>query len=96
MPDGRPTQYRDTFHAVGTAAALSNRREGTLEITVPPPDRDPDPALSPWEGMSRILPGDEKAEGQTPAAHLLDEALDGDAGALGQGPAGNLPRAGTG
>ncbi len=33
-------------------AVLSNRREGTLEFTVPPPERDPDPRVSPWEGMS--------------------------------------------
>ena len=31
---------------------LSNRREGTLEVSVPPPERDPDPKVSPWEGMS--------------------------------------------
>ena len=40
------------FHAVGTCAALSNRRSGTLEISVPPPEHDPDPDASPWEGMS--------------------------------------------
>jgi hypothetical protein len=34
------------------ADTLSNWREGTLEITVPPPERDPDPEHSPWEGMS--------------------------------------------
>ena len=33
-------------------AVLSNRREGTLEVTVPLPERDPDPGVSPWEGMS--------------------------------------------
>ena len=47
-----PSQYRDSMHAVGMAAALSNRKEGTLELTVPPPERDPDPKRSPWEGMS--------------------------------------------
>ncbi len=44
--------YRDSAHIVGSASALANRREGTLEITVPPPERDPDPAVSPWQGMS--------------------------------------------
>ena len=44
--------YRDSAHIVGTAAILANRREGTLEITVAPPERDPDPNVSPWQGMS--------------------------------------------
>ena len=44
--------YRDSFHAVGTIAALSNRRGRSLEINVSPPERDPDPQHSPWEGMS--------------------------------------------
>jgi lipopolysaccharide biosynthesis regulator YciM len=52
LDDGRLSQYRDSHHAVGTIAVLSNRREGTLEISVPAPERDPDPRLSPWEGMS--------------------------------------------
>lgn len=47
--DGRP-RYRDTHHATGMVAVLSNRREGTLEFTVAPPDRDADP--EPWQGMS--------------------------------------------
>ena len=50
--DGSPSQYRDSVHAVGTIAVLSNRRQGTLEVSVPPPERDPDPERSPWEGMS--------------------------------------------
>ncbi|MDQ3765109.1 MAG: serine protease [Actinomycetota bacterium] len=44
--------YRDSHQADGSMAVLSNRREGTLEITVPAPERDPDPGVSPWEGMS--------------------------------------------
>ena len=44
--------YRDSAHVVGGAAILANRREGTLEITVAPPERDPDPEVSPWQGMS--------------------------------------------
>ena len=52
LDDGSPTQYRDSVHAVGTIAVLSNRREGTLEVSVAPPERDPDPGRSPWEGMS--------------------------------------------
>ncbi|WP_408056088.1 trypsin-like peptidase domain-containing protein [Streptomyces luteolifulvus] len=45
--------YRDVCHLVGSAPVLSNRRSGTLEITVAsPPEPDPDPARSAWEGMS--------------------------------------------
>ncbi|HEY6706857.1 MAG TPA: serine protease [Actinomycetota bacterium] len=49
---GPSSRYRDSAHAVGTIAVLSNRREGTLEVSVPAPERDPDPAVSPWGGMS--------------------------------------------
>ena len=49
---GPSSKYRDSAHAVGTIAVLSNRREGTLEVSVPAPERDPDPAVSPWGGMS--------------------------------------------
>jgi hypothetical protein len=52
LDDGHPSQYRDSLHAVGTIAVLSNRREGTLEVSVLQPERDPDPDLSPWQGMS--------------------------------------------
>jgi tetratricopeptide (TPR) repeat protein len=52
LDDSSPSQYRDSVHAVGTIAVLSNRRQGTLEVSVPPPDRDPDPHVSPWQGMS--------------------------------------------
>lgn len=52
LDDGSPSQYRDSVHAVGTIAVLSNRRQGTLEVSVPPPERDPDRKVSPWEGMS--------------------------------------------
>ncbi len=44
--------YRDSHQADGSVGVLSNRREGTLEVTVPLPERDPDPEVSPWEGMS--------------------------------------------
>jgi hypothetical protein len=44
--------YRDSHQADGSVAVLSNRRERTLELTVPAPERDPDPEASPWEGMS--------------------------------------------
>lgn len=46
------TVYRDSYQADGSVAVLSNRREGSLEVTVPPPERDPHPETSPWEGMS--------------------------------------------
>jgi hypothetical protein len=49
---GGPSVYRDSAHAVGTVAVLSNRRQGTVEVAVAPPERDPDPARSPWEAMS--------------------------------------------
>ncbi|MET9650755.1 trypsin-like peptidase domain-containing protein [Streptomyces sp. JL2001] len=49
-PDGR--QFRELHQADGTVAALSNLRTGTLEITVPMAAADPDPAVSPWSGMS--------------------------------------------
>lgn len=52
LDDDNPSQYRDSVHAVGTIAVLSNRREGTLEVSVAAPERDPDPGRSPWEGMS--------------------------------------------
>ncbi len=52
LDDGSPSQYRDSVHVVGTIAVLSNRREGTFEVSVGPPERDPDPGRSPWEGMS--------------------------------------------
>lgn len=50
--DDDPRRYRDSHQADGSAAVLSNWREGTLEVTVTAPGRDPDPAVSPWEGMS--------------------------------------------
>jgi len=48
--DGRV--YRDSCHVHGSAAVFASRREGTLEIAVPPPEHDPDPEKSPWEAMS--------------------------------------------
>jgi hypothetical protein len=52
LDDGSPSQYRDSCHATGVISALSNRREGTLELAVTPPGADPEPDRSPWEGMS--------------------------------------------
>ncbi|MEV7177502.1 trypsin-like peptidase domain-containing protein [Kitasatospora sp. NPDC093679] len=48
--DGRA--FRELHQADGTVAALSNLRTGTLELTVPAAAADPDPAVSPWSGMS--------------------------------------------
>lgn len=45
-------QYRDSCHRLGRIAGLSHRKEGSLEIRVDAPDRDPDRVRSPWEGMS--------------------------------------------
>ncbi|MER7695685.1 trypsin-like peptidase domain-containing protein [Streptomyces sp. NPDC096095] len=51
--NGPQTRYRDSHHAVGTVAVLSNWREGTLEVTVPPePAAQPRSTESPWQGMS--------------------------------------------
>ncbi|MEU5436766.1 trypsin-like peptidase domain-containing protein [Streptomyces sp. NPDC020719] len=44
--------FRELHQADGTVAALSNLRTGTLEMTVAPAGTDPDPAASPWAGMS--------------------------------------------
>lgn len=52
LGNGNPARYRDSVHIVGTIAVLSNRRAGTLEMSVPPPEPDPDPERSPWAGMS--------------------------------------------
>ncbi|MFD7232161.1 trypsin-like peptidase domain-containing protein [Streptomyces sp. NPDC059881] len=46
------TRYRDSEHVHATCTVLSNRREGTLDLTVTPPTTPPDPQVSPWEGMS--------------------------------------------
>ncbi|MER7680470.1 trypsin-like peptidase domain-containing protein [Streptomyces sp. NPDC096934] len=52
LDDGSPSQYRDSCHATGMTSVLSNRREGTLELAVTPPESDTEPDRSPWEGMS--------------------------------------------
>ena len=44
--------YRDSHHIMGSCSPGSNRYSGTLELTVSPPGHDPDPDVSPWEGMS--------------------------------------------
>jgi hypothetical protein len=51
-PTGDGGWVREAHHAVGTVAALSNTKSGTLEITIEPPGEDPDPAVSPWQAMS--------------------------------------------
>jgi hypothetical protein len=50
--DGGAHRYRDRAQAVGRIPVLSNSKEGTLEIITDPPEHDPDPDRSPWEGMS--------------------------------------------
>lgn len=50
---GVNVSYRDSHHARGEAAPLSNYFEGSLEITLKAsPERDPEQGRSPWEGMS--------------------------------------------
>ncbi|MFD8966409.1 NACHT domain-containing protein [Streptomyces sp. NPDC059568] len=89
-PARNRTRYRDAYHAVGSAAVLSNWRAGSLEVTIPvAPAEGPRGGPSPWEGMSgaavwagdRIVgviskhhPGDGLAR---LAAVRLDRALDG-------------------
>ncbi|MFE9446482.1 TIR domain-containing protein [Streptomyces sp. NPDC006602] len=46
------SQYRDSCHRLGRISGLSHRKEGTFEIRVDAPERDPDPRRSPWEAMS--------------------------------------------
>jgi hypothetical protein len=49
---GFPRFALNSFHASGMISVLSHRREGTLELAVAPPEPDPEPGRSPWEGMS--------------------------------------------
>lgn len=49
---GPASGYRDSCHVDGMVPALSNRRAGTLEVTVTPPADHVGPDRSPWEGMS--------------------------------------------
>jgi tetratricopeptide (TPR) repeat protein len=49
---GAPGSFRDYRHARGTTTPWSGLREGTLEVIVAPPEYDPEPERSPWEGMS--------------------------------------------
>lgn len=49
---GADTYYRDSCHASGMISGLSKYREGALELLIEPPEPDPDPSRSPWEGMS--------------------------------------------
>lgn len=52
VAEGSHIQYRDSCHVDGTVSVLSNRREGTFEVAVPPPADEVGPERSPWEGMS--------------------------------------------
>ncbi|MET9625932.1 trypsin-like peptidase domain-containing protein [Lentzea sp. NPDC006480] len=49
--DAEGKRYRDSVHAHGTVAVLSNWREGTLEVVVEPATAEAVQA-SPWQGMS--------------------------------------------
>ncbi|WP_439661324.1 trypsin-like peptidase domain-containing protein [Lentzea sp. HUAS TT2] len=49
--DAAGLNYRDSCHATGTVAVLSNWREGTLEVVVEPATPS-DTDSSPWQGMS--------------------------------------------
>lgn len=47
------SRFRDAEHVHAICAVLSNRREGTLDLTIAsPPADDPDPDRDAWEGMS--------------------------------------------
>ncbi|MEV0135842.1 hypothetical protein AB0H83_46305 [Dactylosporangium sp. NPDC050688] len=50
--DASVPTYRELHEAHGLTSPVSNRRSQTIEITVPPPADDPEPGVSPWEGMS--------------------------------------------
>ncbi|MFI9149860.1 trypsin-like peptidase domain-containing protein [Streptomyces sp. NPDC053367] len=51
--DADGSRFRDAEHIHAACAALSNRREGTLDLAVSaPPVDDPEPGRDPWEGMS--------------------------------------------
>src|SRR5215218_10146249 len=54
QPSWRPISRSRRRFSLNEASSRirANRREGTLEVTVAPPERDPDPERSPWEGMS--------------------------------------------
>ncbi|GAB4046871.1 trypsin-like peptidase domain-containing protein [Catellatospora paridis] len=49
---GAGPAYRDSHDASGAARPLSNLRDGTLEISVEPPNWRPGGGESPWSGMS--------------------------------------------
>ncbi|MFD9441243.1 trypsin-like peptidase domain-containing protein [Streptomyces sp. NPDC060006] len=44
--------YRDMHDAEGRMSLVSNRRSRSIEISVYPPEQDPDPDVSPWQMMS--------------------------------------------
>ncbi|MFW6689449.1 effector-associated domain 2-containing protein [Streptomyces sp. MAR4 CNX-425] len=70
---GSPGRYRDTFHASGTVAALSNRREGTLELAVQQPAEPVGSDRSPWQGMSgAAVWSDDAVVGVVAAHHRAD------------------------
>jgi hypothetical protein len=46
------TKYRDSAHVTGKIAPLSNRKEGTLELSIDVPEPSAGGDRSPWEGMS--------------------------------------------
>ena len=50
-PDAKKIKrYRDSRHAVGSIALLSNRRQDTFEVSVPPPENTVDPDVSTLGG----------------------------------------------
>lgn len=51
-PEPGGTQFRELHHASGTVAPISNRRTGTLEITLRAPAESTEPDSSQWEAMS--------------------------------------------
>lgn len=70
---GSPSWYRDSCHVEGKVSVLSNHREGTLEVAVPPPADHVAPERSPWEGMSgAALWWDDAVIGLITAHHRSD------------------------
>ncbi|WP_199549429.1 trypsin-like peptidase domain-containing protein [Streptomyces sp. N35] len=68
------SSFRDAEHIQATCAALSNRREGTLDLSVDaPPAADPDPGRDSWEGMSgAAVFSDGRLIGMVSRHHLAD------------------------
>lgn len=65
--------FRDVHHELAVASPFANAREGTLALRVNPPAADPDPARTPWGGMSgAAVWSDGRLVGLVSAHHRTD------------------------